>query len=250
MGYRQFTHLDLVSPYPLPIDGVGHVLSPTLRDIVLSGGEQVYNSRISILLMTKVQLLQALTSVASEQEVKKIQDQQLFDIMMAIEYFRNGLIDSLNFFLQQEVYVSDDGTFIQTSSGSYNFKGKITAQTFVVVKDLILKRNYITPPKQTKAKRRSKKMIQFDKKLQQGRKKSKKYKQQRKAMQLGNLVSKISKYSNLNIVNVFDLTVYQLYDQFFQIGTQVQLQAATMRWCIWGQDKYDFSQWYKFVSEK
>lgn len=42
-------------------------------------------------------------------------------------------------------------------------------------------------------------------------------------MQLGNLVSKISKYTNLNISDAFNLTVYQLYDQFFEVSTQIQL---------------------------
>lgn len=264
---KTYTHLELVSPYPIMFQGVGHIIAPVVRDIVKDIGEDNYNAKLSILLMTKVQLLQSVASVVEERILKALDEQSVFTIIMLIQPYRNALIDSMNYFLQQDVRLAEQGRRLQVfdptkTERRYNVKtrlwqrtdtpaiGEITDQNFDDLRRAILQRNYITPPDESKAKRRSKKMIQFDKRLEQGRKKSKRYKQERKAMQLGNLVSKISKYTNLNISDAFNLTVYQLYDQFFEVSTQIQLQAATMRWCIWGKDKFDFSQWFKAINEK
>lgn len=264
---REYTHLELISPHPVLFQGVGHIISPTVRNVIRDTGQDEYNSKLSILLMTKVQLLESLAPIAQEKILKALDEQNAFTILMLVQPYRQALVGALNYFLQQKVEVSENGRCLQVFDQSqvrrhYNLEtkewqrlkpaiiGQITEQNFDDLRKAVLQRNYITPPDESKAKRRSKKMIQFDKKIEQGRKKSKRYKQERKAMQLGNLVSKISKYTNLNITNAFDLTVYQLYDQFFEVSTQIQLDAATMRWCIWGKDKFDFSQWFKTINEK
>lgn len=254
---ERFTKLELLSPCPLYMQGVGHITCPTLKHIVSTGGEGAYNSRLNVLLMTKVQILESLAEVLEEKTLKELDQLDLFQIMMIIEYFRNGLLDTFRYFLTQDVRVDDKALELITfnprekkSPSDVVQTGRITVDNYIQVRDWILRRNYIDPPKPQTKKRRSKRMIQFDKKLQKGRKQSKRYKQERKAMQLGNLVSKMSQYSNLNITDAYNLTVYQLYNQFFEAGNQIQLEAATTRWCIWGKEKFDFTMWYKALSER
>lgn len=224
----QFTHLDFVSPYPVLMEGVGHIRSPKLHEIVLLGGESRYNSMLSVLLMTKVQLLEQLaeSSDIPEDVLQEFDKLSLFELLVGIEVTRHVLMDAFSFFLTESVaFLEDEVAFVtydddqQRSPLQRVVYGRIDAENYHQVREVILRRNYMTPPSNAEGKRRSKRMIEYDKKIEAGRKKSARYKAEQKAMQLGNLVSKVSKYSTLNILNVFDLTVYQLYDQFFEINT-------------------------------
>lgn len=69
-----------------------------------------------------------------------------------------------------------------------------------------------------------------------------------KNMDLPNIISAVSaRHPSLNIYNIWDITVYQLYDQFkrLQVNSFYDIQSMTV--AAWGDEKkqFDASQWYK-----
>lgn len=67
-----------------------------------------------------------------------------------------------------------------------------------------------------------------------------------RALSLSSIISAVAaRHHSLNILNIWDLTVYQLYDQFAQLNKSLQVDVSSMRWAAWGQEPFDFSLWYK-----
>lgn len=63
---------------------------------------------------------------------------------------------------------------------------------------------------------------------------------------LPNLISALcAKHPSINLCNVWDLTVWQLYDQFGRVCVNSQIDIVGLRWAAWGKDEFDFSTWYK-----
>lgn len=65
--------------------------------------------------------------------------------------------------------------------------------------------------------------------------------------ELGNVIAKLSAKSDsgYNLINIFDLTVFQLYDQFYQIVYNNQIEGYVHKWAAWGTEDFDFSLWYQ-----
>lgn len=262
---KEFTHLELNYSGSLFVNGVGHIRCPHIKDIVdlrnqsdgKQDGETLYNLFLDVLLRTKAQFLELISKGLNEDQLKELDKVPLFYLYLLFEDTRKLLISSFNFFLDESIFYDEDNSRLITYKDNglsevddATVVGEINADNFVDVKSLILRRNYIQPPKNPDGKRRSKRMMEFDEKIEKGRRQSKKFKANQRAMQIGNLVSKVAARSSVGIDHIYNLTVYQLYDQFFEINGSIQIDAATTRWCIWGQDDFDFTQWYTFANEK
>ena len=63
---------------------------------------------------------------------------------------------------------------------------------------------------------------------------------------LGNVIAKLSAKTNspYNLTNIYNLTVFQLYDQFYQIIQNNQIDGYVLKWAAWGSEEFDFSLWY------
>lgn len=260
-----FTHLELNYPGSLFVKGVGHIRCPRIEEIVglrnksdgSQDGEALYNLFLDILLRTKAQFLELISKNLEEDQLKELDHIPLLYLYLMFEDTRKLLMASIEFFIDESVAYDKANMKLITytdiahsDSNDIVVVGEINVDNFVDVKNLILRRNYIQPPKNPDGKRRSKRMMEFDAKIEKGRKQSKKFKANQQAMQIGNLVSKVAARSPIGMNNIYDLTVYQLYDQFFEINGSVQIDAALTRWCVWGKDKFDFSQWYTITNEK
>ena len=61
-----------------------------------------------------------------------------------------------------------------------------------------------------------------------------------------NIIGAVSaRHPSYNLLNIWGLTVYQLYDQFARMQDGVQFDGVVCRWAVWGKDKFDFSAWFK-----
>lgn len=260
-----FSHLDLNYPGSLLIEGVGHVRCPTAGEIVklreashgARSGEELYNLYLDVFIRTKAQFLEAISTNFDEAQLKELDEVPLLLLYLAFRETRELLLNAVDYFFDEDAVLDSESTSVllvkkidNHGVDDYEIIGSITAENFNDVKNLILQRNYITPPANPNGKRRSKKMMEHDAKIEKGRKQSTKFKQNQIAMQLGNIVSKVASGSALSISSVYEMTVYQIYDYFFELNTSVQINAALTRWCVWGRDKFDFSQWYKVTNEK
>ena len=63
---------------------------------------------------------------------------------------------------------------------------------------------------------------------------------------LWNVIGAVTtKHPSINLTNVWQLTVYQLYDQFARIRGIVSFDIFSVRWAMWGKDKFDYALWFK-----
>lgn len=252
---REFSRLELNYSGPLEIDGVGHVRCPTVEEVatcraqpveeVILYGEDAYNFYLEMFVITRGKLLERYVDLYEEEDLKEMDKLSLFTVMILAQDTREQLTESLNFFFEEEVVFDYEAGVFRLFQNYSEVVGEINDDNFIEVKNLILKRCHITPPKVTGGKRRSKRMIEFDKKVEEGRKKSRKWKNDQESMELGNIVSKVASRSNAADINdVYTWTIYQLYEQFGEINYAIQIDTILKRWSTWGKEDFDFTSWY------
>lgn len=253
---RTFTRLELNYGGSLEIDGVGHVRCPTVEEVTLSKaqiyddtilhGEDAYNYYLELFVITRAKVLERYSVVIDEELLQQLEKLSLFEVLIAIPDMRDQLVQSLNYFFDEEVVFDYEVGIFRLYQDYSDIVGEINNDNFIEVKNLILARCHVTPPKNTEGKRRSRRMVEYDKKIEEGRKRSRKWKNQQEAMDLGNLVSKIAVKSNAADINdIYTWTIYQLYEQFNEINVGIQIDTILKRWSIWGKDDFDFSMWYQ-----
>ena len=258
---REFSRLELNYFGPLEIDGVGHVRCPTVEEVatcraqpveeIILYGEDAYNFYLEMFVITRGKLLERYADVYEEEALKEMDKLSLFTVMILAQDTREQLTDSLNFFFEEEVVFDYEAGVFRLFQNYSDVVGEINDENFIEVKNLILKRCHITPPKVTGGKRRSKRMIEFDKKVEEGRKKSRKWKNDQESMELGNIVSKVaSRSSAADINDVYTWTIYQLYEQFGEINYAIQIDTILKRWSTWGKEDFDFTSWYQSRSSE
>ena len=85
-------------------------------------------------------------------------------------------------------------------------------------------------------------------KMLQAKKKQNKKKRVDKNLTLPNIISSVSsKHNTLNIINIWDLTVFQLLDSFNRISNDCAYDISALRVAVWGDEKktFDSSLWHK-----
>lgn len=224
----------LISGEPYKLDDVV-VYPPTLRDIRAVSYER-YQLMLSILLMTKEDILKL---IGAEEAREKIE----FDVLQLITLipeFRSALLQALSFFLRQEVRYSDDvGYFV-------NDESTISLERIWEIRKAIVEFCHVEDPNEdqnvTFYNEKAKKVWE---KIQKRKAAQKKQKQANdRGTDLANLIGAVCAYSNTyNLLNIWDLTIYQFYDQFARLDTKIQMGVYGQRWAAWGKDDFDFSLW-------
>ena len=88
------------------------------------------------------------------------------------------------------------------------------------------------------------------KKLQKGREEKAKNTKVDKNMELGNIVSAVANKSHsLNIANIWNLTVYQVWDCFARLSTNNIFDIQCMSVAAWGNSSntFDATTWFKTI---
>ncbi len=244
----KLSYFDLLSPVPIQFQNVGSIISPTLRDIALIGHD-TYQYYLSILLLDLKTYMSMIGSPKNndffENEKFKM---NIFELLTATEQSVLLLQNILNFFIKEDVlYSSDQSNFIVKD----NLKeiGVITKENYPQVCDLIYQRNCIKSEKNDNlSKVKSKKALEIMEKLKKGR--AEKAKQQKidKNMELGNIISAVAnKSQSLNIINIWDLTIYQLWDCFSRLSNNNIYDIQSMSVAAWGDkdNHFDTTAWFK-----
>ena len=72
-------------------------------------------------------------------------------------------------------------------------------------------------------------------------------------LDIANIISSLSSHhSTLNIVNIWDITVYQLYDQFCKTQINDSYRLLSSRVAFWGdkENKFDTTMWLSLLNQK
>lgn len=224
---------------PIQISSACVVRQPTLGEIA-NRGYDAYKTYLSILMMEKESLFQNLGVPMDE----SVDGYTVYDIMGAIPDLREVLIEALSFFIYG--YVSWNGSH-------FLIKGtELTAEDLDDVKAAIMKISYIEKDTESQHIFSSEKARKIWEKCQKGKEALRKANKTDENLELPNLVGALaaSRNGNYNILNIWDLTVYQLYDQFARTNVGVQMDIYASRWAAWGKDDFDVSMWFKNISKK
>ena len=243
---------------------VGGILSPKLKDIS-SIGDNAYQSHLSILLMD---LKSFFAMINHSEDYERLTDDEKLNISaydLFIQDARSAILlqNALNFFVKEDVeYSPEEKVFVVKSDvvvkeqdkmvEKHEITGVISRENYRDVVDVICQRNNIkTRDIGDPDKVKNKKALAIMKKLKKGREEMAKTSKADKNMELGNIISAVANRSqSLNIVNIWDLTVFQLWDSFARLTNNNIYDISAASVSAWGDKdkKFDFNGWYKKLS--
>lgn len=244
----------LISPFPFYLAQIGSVKSPTLREIFSPEVTyEGYNLYLSLLLMTPQTYFEKVNPSKAEW-YQSLSDEQkcnltMFDLITADSNLQSSFSKIFNFFLTETVIWShEDNAFL--TFREKNQVGSIHKNAFQELCELILQRCSIqvsdldTAPSKIKSKR----ALEIFHKLQKGRQHSIKNSKQDQSMELPNIITSVAVKSNsINFTNIWDLTVYQLMEQFKREQMNVYFDIQKMSVAAYGNEKHTFKgdEWFK-----
>ncbi|MCR8641544.1 hypothetical protein NV379_02640 [Paenibacillus sp. N1-5-1-14] len=197
--------LKLLYGCPIPIEGVGMMLPPKLADIIKLG-ETNYNQFLSTLLFDKDNI--DLASEAAEYNNLQI----LCSYCYHHEDFRTITLQAIEFFFKEKAHLGYDESNVFFYFGSELENRKIDNEKLDLIQFVLKKMNFFKTSKEPEynpANSKAKQMIDLIMKNKKNKPKPK------ETMNLHSIISGMAwKSNNVNIINVFDLTIYQLYQGF------------------------------------
>lgn len=247
-------YFDMLSGDPIFVEGVGHVRSPKLREICPSGiGYRLYHTLLSFLSWNKEQLLEY-DKMRQVRGVGKLENPKLefFDAATLIEATRAFCYEALSFFVVEKLHWDDTGrrfVTIDTVDGETTVIGEISRKNFEDVKQVILQLNFIGLDKETAPVKHSSETSKalWDRVQKHLKEQSEKRASESKPeYRISNIISKLcAVHPSYNLLNVFDLTVFQMYDAFFQVGYMRSADLSERVFSNHGGDKFKFEDWLK-----
>ena len=245
------TYFELLSFDPICVPGAGSILCPRLKDISAIGF-QTYQYYLSILLLDEKSMLKTLTSAGYADLVlpEKTPLFHAFDLIMMHESSALLLKDVLDFFIKEDVvYAPEQHCFLTQTNN--DITGAVTKENYSQICNVILLRNNIrNAQKEDASKVRSKKASEILKKLQAGRAKKASETGADENLELGNIISAVANKSlSLNIQNIWDITIFQLWDCFARLSNNSIYDIQSMSVAAWGSkdNSFDASAWYKRI---
>ena len=251
----KFTYGDLISGDAIFVEGIGHIRSPFLYELKPSKGIGTwnYNLYISLLAWDKDKVVNFLR-ISTGKKLKKLDGNttlEIFDVLTLIDTSRELLQNAMAFFMEENVtWNSEQRKFITLSKADGTEVGFIDRNNFEEVRDMMLQMNYINLGDSAKPlKHSTDKAKELWEKAQAYLKQESKKEAKDKTMELGNIISKLSVASpSYNLLNIYNLTVFQLYDQFFQCGYLRAIGLNERAFTIHGGNKFNMKDWLKPIT--
>ncbi len=248
----ELNYFDLLSPEPVPLWNIGGVRCPTLREISKIT-YNTYQKYLFVLSMTP-KIYFGMTGQPGYYEYLSDEQKASFHIFDLLTQDRQTLPiaeDALNFFLEYKTKYSEQlRCFLLYKNKKESPVGSIDKDLWLSVCDIILQRNHAKQKNEDLSNIKSKKALSIVQKLQKGREKKQKRAKEDKNMELGNIISAVAnKSSSLNIISIWDMTVYQLWDTFYRTCNNNVLDIQSMSVAAWGDKNslFDSAAWYKNI---
>ena len=258
----KLSYFDLISMSPYRINGVGSVRAITFRDIDnLPLKLETYKVFTSVLSFTKDTFIEY-TKMSPEQ-VDLLNEQfkkydlkpTVYDYILTNELIRNNLFLSLDFFFVENVgFDTKNGTFIlytDKENPDESKVGLVTRDNFKDVFSVILQRCSLYDDSEEDCDDMVFRDEATRRKWMKQRKGAKERKKSKDSLNLikydlGNIISAIcAEGIGITTLNVWDMTVYNGYDQFQRIRNNRVDKLVSRSISIWGDKKgeYDFDNW-------
>lgn len=227
----------------VPVARVGHVRSPRLKEMFPSSG----------IGWTKYSLYIYMMKANADQVSKLAGTQEYYDsvyrAILSSEMVKELFAEALSFFMAEHIMFDQSHqifltyTDADTDSG-VALAGIINEENFDEVRAAVLLLNYISPAKanvdvQFSSERAKELWERAQKYLAQ-----QEPKESDPAMAMGNIISKLCViHPSYNYLNVYDLTVFQLYDAFFQLCYMRSVAFSEAVVSNHGSKEFKFSDW-------
>lgn len=254
----------LISPFSLYLENIGHIRPIRLKDIWLPEVTyKTYSLYLSLMLMKPLSYFEQINPDLHEQyNAMSDEDKSIismFNIIANDQKLREQYCKALSFFMDETVlWDAAYNVFITCSrvdnktADSLTPIGAISEQHFAEVCDVILQLNGVDRNEEQfdEKKVKNKYALEVLRKLKKGIQTMKKKNKHDPKMELPNLISAIScKHNSINLTNIWDLTVYQLYDQFHRLQINNVYNIKSMSLAAWGDknNTFDYSEWYKNI---
>lgn len=253
----RFEYFDVLSGEPIPIQGVGHLRSPCLKELSPSSGigYNIYNLYLNFLSWDKDKLLQydkimglrGVDRLAAEEKLTT------YDVITLLPQTREFCREVLSFFMAETLEwdgASRKFVAYTTDDDEQHVTGEIGRDNFEDVRVLMLQLNFIGLNKEDERniKHSSERSKELWERAQNFLRKQAETQESedRPEYHIGNIISKLcAAHPSYNLLNVWKLTVFQLYDAFFQFG---YMRSSNLNEAIFsnhGGEKFKFEDWLK-----
>ena len=239
---------DLLAPGPIPVPGAGAVHSPTLREIK-EIGIQLYQRFLGLFSITLDSYLHAAEIADSYDQLPQQERPTLFELLLAGEDTAALLWAGLEFFLCGVLRFDPSQIAFVTEHSNPHLCGRIDRENYDEVRRCILQANYLAVSEEHEPLYKNAKARQIAEKLRRAKEINAQSHTASKDLTLANMASALAvQHNSLNMTNIWDLTVYQLYDQFFRQNNKNQLDIHAMNYAGWGGE-FDPSRWFRALNE-
>lgn len=250
----------LISPYPLRLEKIGQIKSLTLGEIFSpSVTYSVYSSYLSFLFLTPdtyyEEIAKSKLNWYRSLSPDKKNEITTFDLICNDVSLQNTYAKMFNLFFVEDVFwdnINQVFMVTQNKEGKNITVGVIHKNIFNELCDIILQRCAISRDSNyDNATIKSKKVRSILDKFKKGRR-GRKPSKRNKSIEIPNLISSIAaKSKSINYTNIWQLTVYQLYDQFKREQEDVFLDVLKTSVAAYGNKDKRFkgNEWYTYPED-
>ena len=249
----QFDYFDMLSGEPIYLQGVGHLRSPLLHELrPTSGiGYRAYNLYLNLLSWDKEHLLKYDQLMQYRGASKLNRDAfNVFDVATLLSQTRELCRGVLSFFMVEDlIWDEKERRYLAVNPESQELVGEINRENFEEVRRLMLQFNFVgldkddTPVAHTTDK--SKELWEMTQGFLKEQAETE-VKEDKPEYHLSNIISKMCAiHPSYNLLNVYGLTVFQLYDSFFQLGYMRSTDLSEQIFSNHGGEKFHFEDWLK-----
>mgnify|MGYP003604280865 CR=1 FL=1 len=240
---------DLISGSDVLFNDICVLHQPSLDEIRNLGYEQykVYVNTLFVDLDTYLEKSDIRDKIDEELLAKLT----MFDIWFSEDRGRALLKEALSFFIFGKLEEDLTHSVYLIYDALDNLTGFIDKTNYEDIQNAIEQLNFINSQEIKPKKFRNEAARKIYETIQKGKKEDAKTKKADPSMTLPNLIASVSSsHNSYNLINIWSLTVYQLYDQFFRLNNKIQVDTMSLKWAAWGTDSFDFSLWYKDLNLK
>lgn len=254
---RKLTYLELISPYPIPLQGIGHLVHPTIARVIGLGvndfAQSNYDGMANILCLN---ISRYFKMIGAEESYNLLSDDEkaqlnIFDFWVSSEENISLILQGLSFFIDEDIiFDKENSRLVVCDKTSKDIVGVIDRGNYEDICELIKQMNYIEDENIHSGKPKNKKAAELLAKLKKAQERQKSNKQNNSNINIANMVSALCVHHNsYNMKNIWSLTIYQLYDQFFRQNIKNQIDISARRWAAFGQEPFNYELWYQSMKQ-
>lgn len=210
--------LKLLANIPFDVDGI-RINAKTLKEIAELGEEKHYNYLYHLLLSSK--------DMKIEDEISTYDILKLL-MLNSTDEFKKTIINGLQYFISKDIKFAN----IDNTAFFYLDKILITSEIYEKIKEVLIYQNCISSEKKEEKKKESERAKKIKEKIEKLKNKVKEIKKKKDLdLTLNDLISSFVSYSkNIDIFNVWNMSLYQFYDQLkrMQIVSDYEISIQSL----------------------